>query len=1194
MKPLSIPLKRLTCTVWLAITWPVVIAQDHAALQVALLQDQQVPDERKLVDIIALLQEHYQVSFLYDKMLIKGQATAVQLDLKAGIESNLKKIFHRTSTLTYQKIDLQTYIILKKDRKDPLINMLDPIPAQDKNKNGAPGFNRQFKSYLNKDRQYRSTRRTAEKTISGKVTEAGSNTPIPGVNILVKGTNTGSVTGIDGSYTLVAPDDATVLIFSSVGYVSQEVMINGQSIINVAMLPDVTQLGEIVVTALGIRKESRKVGYATSNVDAREITENRSPNFINALQGKVAGVNISALGTGPAGTSKIRIRGQSSIAGQNNPLIVINGVPIDNTNFGTNPRNEASDSSIGVRSGGGNTSDGGDGLSSINPDDIESMTILKGATAAALYGSRAKDGVIMITTKTRGDGEGIAITYNINYTNESPLDFTDYQYEYGQGENGVRPTSPNPTSGQWSFGERFQPGMTQVLFDNLVLPYAPVRDRVKKFYRNGQNVTNTVTLSSGGEKGGFNLSLSNLKSRGIVPNHTFSRKTVNLGLTHNFNEKFNISANVNYSNEYNRNPPNVAQQDNTIPVTISNLANSMPLEVLEANAFNEAGDEYVYSRFRNRTNPYFTLQRQFQNIRRDRIFGNIALKYNLLPWLTVQGRIGQDYWSRDQDYNNYPTGQASRPPAPSGFSNGIYTQESRRFREINADFLVTANRELGDFGVDLSFGGNHMYRRSDLNSVQVTDFVIRDLYTVQNGRVKDPLYQLRERGVNSLYGSAELSYKGLLYLNGTLRNDWFSTLSPKNRSILYPSISLSYVFSESLKNLPSWLSFGKLRLAYADVGSDSDVQEYSDVLFYSINANFLANGSGNPQPLGNITGNTVPNLDLRPMRASETEIGLELKMFEGRVNLDIAAYQKLTRDQIVSAEISDGSGFTNTLINSGESRNRGVEMLLHVIPYESADFTWDFTFNSAYNKTKVLSLLTDTPGDRITVGRHVFNGELRQIVGSEIAQLAGFGYLRDDQGRQVFGANGVALRTPEIISFGSALPTWVGGFTNAFTYKELSFSFLIDFKLGNKMMSGTNFNAVRHGLHKITLDGREGGVVGDGVNEQGELNTVAAEVQRYWEVVRSQQLVEPIVYNGGFWKLRQITVGYNLTKLLPERFPVKAARLSLVANNVLILKKWIPNIDPETFGFSSDNLAGLESTGLPSTRGLGFNLNVKF
>lgn len=1017
--------------------------------------------------------------------------------------------------------------------------------------------------------------------------------PLQNVSVLIVGTKVGTTTNSDGQFIITAHDNKNIVLeFSSVGYETRKVKVEQQSEVNVVLESAVTGLNEVVVTALGISRQARSLGYATTTVNADEVTVNRSPNMMDALEGKIAGVNISGLGTGPAGTSKIRIRGQSSISGQNNPLIVINGIPIDNTNFGTNPNSSGSDNSIAVR-GGGNTSDGGDGLNSINPDDIETMTVLKGAAAAALYGSRAKDGVIMITTKTRGKGKGIGVTYNVNYTDEKPLDYTDYQYVYGQGENGVRPTTPNPTSGQWSFGEKFEPGMTQVLFDSVVVPYVPQRHIIEKFFRHGQNLTNTVTLETGGEKGGLHLSLGDLNSKGIMPNNSFDRKTMNLGFIYNLSSKFSFSGNVNYSNEVNKNPPNIANQDNSIPTSIYNMANSMPLSVLDENKYDADGNEYVYSRFKNRTNPYWVLAEQFQNIRRDRIFGNISVKYDLLSWLSIQGRFGQDYWSRDQDYNNFPTGHASRAPAPAGFVNGVYTQETRRFRETNADFLVTADRDFGDFGANLSVGGNQMRRRSDLNSVQVTDFVVRDLYTVQNGRAKDPLYDLQTRGVNSLYGSAELSYKRFIYLNGTVRNDWFSTLSPANMSILYPSVSASYVFSESLSSL-SWLSSGKLRLAYAEVGSDTDVPPYAGVLYYSTNSNLINNPAGVAQPAGGPNTTTVPNANLRPMHISEAEVGLELKLFNNRVGLDLAAYRKITSDQIVQAQVSTASGFVNSRINSGQSRNVGIEGLLNLSPVRSKNFTWEFTANASYNKTKVLSLLTDVAGERITVGTHVFNGELRQIVGMEMGQIAGFGYKRDAKGNMVFAANGIPEKTSDLVNFGSALPKWIGGFLNSFSYKGVNLSILIDYKLGNKILSGTNFNAIRHGLHKMTLEGREGGVVGKGVNDAGGVNTVVAPVQSYWEHLRSQAIVEPVIYNGGFWKLRQISLGYDFTKMVPEKWPIKGIKLNFVANNVLILKKWIDNIDPETFGYSSDNLVGMESTGLPTTRGLGLNLNVKF
>ena len=1029
-------------------------------------------------------------------------------------------------------------------------------------------------------------------TVTGVITDENGQ-GFPGVNIIVKGTSTGTATDVNGRYALTVEDENATLVFSFVGYEEQEIPLNGRTVLDVQMKPNLQALDEVVVTALGIERAQKSLGYATAKVNSEELTVNRTPNLMNALQGKVAGVSISSLGTGPGGTSKIRIRGQSSMSGQNNPLIVVNGVPIDNTNFGTNQGNAAADNSIQVRGGGGVYSDGGDGLSSINPDDVESMTILKGAAASALYGSRAKDGVIMITTKSKGEGSGLGITYNMNYTNETPLDFTDYQYEYGQGENGVRPTSPNPTSGQWSFGERFQPGMTQILFDNLTVPYEPQKNIIRDFYRNGQNLTNTITLSTNTAKGGLSFSIADLNSKGITPNNSFKRKIFNFGFNYNLSDKFSFRGNINYSNEVNKNPPNIANQDNSIPTSLYNMANSMPLSVLDANKYDALGNEYVYSRFRNRTNPYWVLAEQFNNIRRDRIFGNFTLKYDIAKWLWVQGRVGQDYWSRDQDYNNFPTGHASRGPAPEGFVNGMYTQEARRFREVNSDILISATKEFGDIGVNLTLGGNQMTRRSDVNSVQVTDFVVRDLYTVQNGRAKDPSYDLLELAVNSLYGSAEISWRRFLYLNATHRNDWFSTLSPENRSLPYSSISASYVFSESME-LPTWLSFGKVRIAYAEVGSDSDVGPYSNVLYYAVNSNLAANPAGALQPVGGPSGTTLPNDNLKPMRTAETEAGVELRMFNNRVGMDVSVYRKITTDQIVRAQISDASGFVDTRINSGESENKGIEMMVNFVPVMGNDFRWDLTFNGAYNVTKVLSLLTDSPGERITVGTHNFNGELRQIVGEELSQIAGFGYRRDAAGRKVFGANGIALRTEDLITFGSALPKWVGGITNSFQYKGLTFSFLIDFKLGSKMLSGTNFNAIRHGLHKMTLEGRaEGGIIGDGVDINGAENTVVAPVQAYWEVVRSQALIEPAVFDGGYWKLRQMALGYDFTKYLPQNFPVKGLRLSLVANNVLILKKWVDNIDPESFGYSSDNIVGMEGTGVPTTRGLGFNLNVK-
>ncbi|GJM29470.1 MAG: SusC/RagA family TonB-linked outer membrane protein [Cyclobacteriaceae bacterium] len=1032
----------------------------------------------------------------------------------------------------------------------------------------------------------------ADVDLGGRITDE-NNEPLPGASILVKGTAIGTTSDVDGNYSLTVPDDA-VVIYSFVGYLSQEVVVGNQSRIDIKMELDVAQLQEVVVTALGIEKEQKTLGYATSKVAPEEFTVNRSPVFMDALQGKVAGVNITKMGSGPQGSSKIRIRGVSSFGGNNSPLIVVNGVPIDNTNFGVS----GDVSEVGSN----RNSDSGDGLSSINPDDIVSMNVLKGAAASALYGSRAKDGVIMITTRNRAEGEGIKVEWNVNYTSDSPLDYTDYQYEYGQGEGGVRPDAPGPASGVWSFGEPM--GGTQILYDGLVVPYEPQRNKVKDYYDTGYTLANTVTVSSGGENGGFSLSLSNMHNKTILPGSSYDRNTINLGFTQQIS-KLRVSGNLNYSNEDRQNPPNIAEQDFS-PVVIYTLATSMPLDVLRDNCCDENGDEIRYSRFTNRTNPYFALKR-FENNIRDRVYGNVTAKYDLTDWLYLQGRVGQDYWTRDVEYN-LPTGSQRQSSPPPGFVNGQYIRDIRRFREINTDFLIGANREFGDFAVTLTGGGNIMYRRLDVNTELGELFFTRDLYTIQNASKVTPGYDISERQVNSLYGAAEVGWKDMLFLNATVRNDWFSTLSPENRSILYPSVTGSWVFSQSFSNLPDWITFGKLRLAYAQVGSDTDVSPYSNNLFYSISAQQFPGPTGTPQPVGQISGATVPNSNLKPMDVTEKEIGIELNLFDN-LRFEMSYYDKISDNQILSAQVSDASGFTSQLINVGESKNQGIELFASYSPIKGDKFEWNISANATHNTSEVLSLGDDVDGTSITVGGADFHGELRQVVGKPMAQLYGWGYLRDDHpeestngqlgvtdGRIVYDSdNGRPMRSREQLNYGSALPVWWGGFGNTLTFGKLSFYFLIDFKLGHKMISGTHTNAYRHGLDKATLVGRDVGfVVGDGVNPDGSENTTQSDIQPFYETIRSFRMSEQSVFNAGSWQLRQMSLGYDLTDLIPQNKYISAVRLNIVANNVAVLKKWVPHIHPDQNGIIDDNRAGLEATGLPITRSIGFNLNVRF
>lgn len=1098
-------------------------------------------DGESITDVFQKIEEKTPFTFAYRKSIIDNK---MRLDATFSEESlaSLLRFVSQNTGLSFKRVD-ETIQVSKSFLSEPTVEETSAYVEQ--------------------------------MDVRGKVVDQNGQ-GLPGVSVIVQGTTSGTTTDSDGIYRLTVPDGAT-LVYSFVGFESQEIPVSNRSVIDVSMKEDIESLDEVVVTALGIEKDQRTLGYATAKVAPDDFNVNRSPNFMNTLQGKVAGVNITNMGSGPQGSSKIRIRGVSSFGGKNSPLIVVNGVPIDNTNFGV--RGESGEV------GSNRMSDSGDGLSSINPDDITSMNILKGAAASALYGSRAKDGVIMITTRNRSAGSGISVTYNMNYVNGTPMDLTDYQYEYGQGEGGVRPNAPGPTSGVWSFGEKM--GGTQILFDGVTAPYEPTPGKIRHYYNNSSTLMNSVTVASGGENGGFSLSVSNMDATAILPGSDYNRKTINLGFTQKI-KKLTVSGNMNYSYEYRKNPPNIAEQDFS-PVVIYTLSSSMPMDLLEQYSSDENGDEISYSRFTNRTNPYFALKR-FENNYKDRIFGNVTAKYNLTDWLYIQGRVGQDFFSRDVDYN-LPTGSQRQSAPPPGFVNGQYVQDQRRYREVNSDFLIGLSKDVGNFGVSVLMGGNSMYRRSDIYTILGENFFTRDLYTIGNASKQTPNYSLSERKVNSLYGSAEVSYNEFIYLNGTLRNDWFSTLSPANRSILYPSVTTSFIFSEALENvLPDWISFGKLRIAYAEVGSDTDVNPYSNNLFYAISTQQLLN-----QPVGNINAGTIPNPDLKPMRVRENEIGLEITLFDN-INFQASYYNKLSSDQILTAQISDASGFGNQLINVGESRNKGVELLGSFYPVRNNTFSWNFIANGAYNESEVLSLGDDVDGTFITVGTAEFHGEVRQVVGRPMAQLYGWGYLRDDQGRIVYDPNnGRPLRSEDQLEFGSALPRWVGGFTNAFEYKGITASFLIDFKLGHKLISGTHTNAYRHGLDKATLIGREEGfIVGEGVNPDGSINTTQAAIQPFYETIRSHRMSEQSVFKAGSWQLRQISIGYDFTRFVSGIDFIQGLKLDLVANNVAVLKQWVPHVHPDQNGIIDDNRIGLESTGLPITRDIGFNLNVKF
>lgn len=1015
--------------------------------------------------------------------------------------------------------------------------------------------------------------------VSGTVLSATDRQPIIGATVLLKGTTTGATTDPQGRFTINAPGSGT-LVVSSVGFTSQEVAINNQSQLSIVLQEDIKALEEVVVTALGIKREARKLGYATATVNTEQLTTTRTTNVGNSLVGKVAGLNVSAPPSGPGGSSKIRIRGQSSFGGNNAPLIIVNGVPINNT-----PAGLANGATVGFA--GEARTDTGDGLQSINPDDIESMTVLKGAAASALYGFRAKDGAIIITTKSGRGQAGIGVELTSNFQADHALDFTDFQYEYGQGENGLRPQSlaaarGGTGSGVFSFGERFD-GQPTWSHNGTLEPYQPHKNRVDDFYRTGTTYTNSVALSGGTDKGNFRLSFANTDANSIVPKADFHKKILNFGLNYNLTEKLSAQLNANYSNEYNRNPPVVVQQDYNINQTLMTLANSIDVRWLEANYVDPVtGNEIFPARFTNRSNPYWTINKRLEESRRDRIFGNASVRYQLLPGLYAQGRVGQDYFTNPYNANR-PTGTGFLAGAPTGF-NGNFYQSVSTFRERNLDLLVGANRSFGKVGVELTLGGNSMDQKSDRLGTSVTNFYVRDLYTIGNGQVKEPNYAFSHKRVNSLYGTLDLSYGDYLFLNLTGRNDWFSTLNPNSNSYLYPSASASFVFSQAMSALPAWLSYGKLRAAYAEVGGDTD--PYTNALFYSINANPLGSTA-----LGNISGTVSPNPNLRPLKVKEAEVGLELRTFDNRLSLDAAFYRKNTVDEILNVDISAASGFNQTKVNVGKLRNQGLEMLLSLVPVRSETgetINWESAFNFTINNSEVLQLAQGQ--QRFDTGTGEFIGIVSHEVGQPLASLRGFDYRRDDQGRVVTSAG--RFLQGNLRTFGSAVPTHTGGWLNTLTWKGLRLFTQVDFKAGHKLISNSNFNWYRHGLHKASLVGRQGGVVMDAANADGTPNTTAVAAQDFYTLYRGTSVTTPFVYNASFVRWRTLSLGYDFSKVLGLDF-VKGLSVNAFVNNVLMIKKYVDNLDPETQYSASDNLNGLEAHALPTTRSYGLNINIK-
>ena len=1004
--------------------------------------------------------------------------------------------------------------------------------------------------------------------LSGVVRDQSTGTAVPAATVTVKGTSRATTTNTAGEFQFNVPSGAVVLQISSAGYASTEVDVQaGSNNISVNLVQSTEELGEVVVTALGISKEARKLGYSVTTVDGDLMSRARETNVANSLSGRVAGLKVSGTSSGPGGTSKVLLRGMPSMNSGGSPLYVINGIPIDNTQRG----------SAGEWGG----SDNGDGIGNINPDDIETMTVLKGQTASALYGARASNGVILITTKS-GKKNNFSVEFNTNYMADKVADYTDFQYEYGQGQQGAKPPDALSArnSNRMSWGAKMD-GSPVIQFDGNTYAYSPVKDNIENFYRTGSAFTNTLAVSGGGERGTFRLSMSNLDAQSIVRNSGLDRKTLNLNLNQKITDKLSASIMVNYVDEKAKLRPQLSDGPMN-PNNFQFLAANVDQQIFAPGYDTATGFETQFSDDEYVSNPWFVVNQYVNDLSRKRWITSSSLKYDFTNWLYAQARVGYDI-SNDNLLKAEPWGTAYTADKHGNLNDIAQTQQF----ELNIDGLVGATHKITeDINLDAAVGANLRKNQYERIAVGGSYFLIPYQYTLSN--VRDPRtnpgsnYDFWKTEVHSAYYTLDFSFRDYLTLSTTGRYDAYSTLPSENNSIFTPSVSASFIFSE-LANINN-LNFGKLRLSYAQTSGEL-TEAYKTALYYSLGS-----------PLGGIPvgsfGTDLPNLFLKPFVTTEYEIGTELKFLNNRLNFDIAYYVKKTKNELMPTTYSPSTGATSGIVGTGSTQNKGLEVLVSGSPVSNKNFKWTSTFNFTTVTNKILQ--TDADGKNQNLGQNrgtLGNAVTAFVKGLSGPQILAYDYLRNDKGEMVVDAGGLPLRG-ELLPLGSVLPKVYGGWNNELNYKAFNFSVLVDYNFGNKIMSATKYYALRRGLDKETLEGREG--ITTGVLEDGTANTATASAQDYYTAL-ADRVTSVTILDGDFIKLRQATIGYNLGKNVVSALRIfSGIQVSLVGRNLAILMKKSDNIDPEaTFG-SNVRYTGIEGTSLPSTRSFGVNVNFKF
>lgn len=1071
------------------------------------------------------------------------------------------------------------------------------------------------------------------RTVSGTVRGKEDGLPVPGVSVKVKGTANGVATAADGRYSIQVAEGA-VLQFSSIGYIALDIHVGSANTYNVSLVSDAQSLGEIVVTANAIKREKRTLGYSAPTIKNDELTQGGNPSALTSLAGKVSGVNVTSSSNTPGSSTRVVLRGGSSIAGSNQALIVVDGVPIDNSSVigGADSRSSV---------------DFGNRGNDIAPDDIASVTVLKGPAAAALYGSRASNGALIITTKSGSKGEKTAITFNTNNTFSSILKLPDFQNEYGQGyytpdddgnvardANGnVLYTNDPRENGSWGapFNGVVQPWGQSIDGVRQQKAYSAVKNNVKDFFTTGFATDNNLSFSGGTDKSSFYLGLNSLNSNGIFPGNkdVYDKYGVRFNGNTEFSNKFSAGVSFNYSN-ISSNQVAGGQNGSSVLNSLLQTPRDIPLTQLKdlSNKYNGYGytdnngvshpTQYGYYGAYT-LNPYWVLDNfaNFDNV--SRITGNFNIGYKPTSWLDVKERVGIDNYSdrRRQITPKYSftpaddTGGANFYSAGGNLqtSNGGYEIDQYNVTELVHDLMITAHHKFNDDFEGSFMLGNNIRQRTTTADRTATNasggLVVPGLYNLSNSN--GPLNYITDIGAPSiskrrlvgLYADLNLSYKNFLYLEATARNDWSSTLPVANNSFFYPSVSGSFVFSELLKDssISDVLSYGKVRSSYAMVGNDTDPYQLLTVF----NKGTINGAFGSTVfPFGNVpglmAGSTLGNTNLKPEKTTSFEVGTELGFLKGRISADFSYYKNNSKNQILSIPIPNSTGYGFSVINAGEVQNSGVELSLRGTVVKTTDVTWELFGTYTKNNNKVVSLL---PGvDQLSIGG-VGGMTIVAAVGKPYGEFYGVTDATDAQGRTIVNAStGLPVASKTAQYLGSYNPNYQASFGTSVRYKQLGLSVLFDTKQGGKFYSRTKDITGFVGTSAETGGNRFGVIFPNSVYLDANGNSVVNTSVGY----NKQDLYAGTGVNPGkdvldasYVKLRSASISYQFTKDQLRRSPFGALSIGLYGNNLFIwTAKENKYVDPEINSAGAGNSQGFDFSAQPSVRNYGVNLKVSF